>query len=502
MGGKKNGSKNTRNKHDDDEEELFDEKVEKKERPYIKKFKKFVGTLPKVKTLIDSIEDDNAHEIIKLSDEKYVILVVHFNKKCLLTVIDYKDYKALVKISSGPIIMFGNYVGYTDTVQKKRRYLHDFVMENSKIARNDKSDSIDHINQWKYDNRLCNLRYTTQNYQNSNTNSKERGSNLDRCDDRSGIKPKHIPQCVSYFPPRGNHLGDGFELNIKYPDFEVRWGGTKDSEKSLAFKLELIKGFIRFLSEKHEKVADMNILGNNPKSVVAMKKFNSIIEASTQFTKLTRFFKINYREMIDQYNMLNDITEEEEQELKCFEYPNHKMKFKKDDEDTEEIEDETTSDDKDFRNRYSDKDFDDFVKGKNEFKFMLPPHCCKCAKRTPNSQRSFSLDRHPGVMLVDQKRERSVPMNGAGEKKLSLGQKLKRRYLRLLAMNDKYNKYIKNVSKEEIEEIKKNTLDAKRRIDILKENGMSKNEIEKNDKENKKCKTKKTSNRNKKDDDD
>jgi len=90
--------------------------------------------------------------------------------------------------------------GYITTVndEGKQIYMHQFLMNHYGNGKG--QNSVDHINQDKLDNRLCNLRITTQSVQNSNRpyekneNSKY---NLNRPESMSHID--RLPRHVTYY---------------------------------------------------------------------------------------------------------------------------------------------------------------------------------------------------------------------------------------------------------------------------------------------------------------
>lgn len=78
----------------------------------------------------------------------------------------------------------------------KQIYLHQLIMENIEKNLDDKKLSIDHINRNKLDNRIKNLRWTTQSIQNENCGKRNRKKNAMPLPE--DLKPYPLPKYVEY----------------------------------------------------------------------------------------------------------------------------------------------------------------------------------------------------------------------------------------------------------------------------------------------------------------
>ena len=171
-------------------------------------------------TLTELKFDDNLDEI---KTEKYYIMYIKpdiyfkFSKNCL----------SHIKNRT----LFLTKQGYVGTMIEATLFtLHQLITGHYGHGKG--KNSVDHINMDKLDNRIENLRITTQSKQNKNQKKTLRKADLNSI----GMKNNDLPSWICYRPPSGNH-GELFNIDIHMGKTRIRKQSSKAVKYSTYEKL-------------------------------------------------------------------------------------------------------------------------------------------------------------------------------------------------------------------------------------------------------------------------
>jgi len=166
-------------------------------------------------------------------------------------VIDYTSDNMKL-ISNNTFYVNGIYVLYptlTNEGKATKKYIHSLLMENIPQP-SEKHNTVDHINQIKTDNRMCNLRWATQSEQNSNRGKVARKKNARELPDE--IKDIELPKYVVYYFAKAT---DQHYFQVEgHPNLNGKRPKTTKSKKiTITEKLEQAKQMLKDLGTSEEQ---------------------------------------------------------------------------------------------------------------------------------------------------------------------------------------------------------------------------------------------------------
>jgi hypothetical protein len=186
----------------------------------------------------------------KISNEEYYLMDCG---KSNLTKIDKNSIEKILDNKRSWTICHNGYI-FTKNNDGKQIYMHAFLMDHIGHGLTKGNLTVDHINQDKLDNRICNLRLATQSEQNQNTSKRERKHNARPLPD--GIIQSDLPKYVTYNVEYEKELDENGNRIIKRDFFRVEknpkqngksWASTKSKNIQIIQKLEQAKEHLKYL---------------------------------------------------------------------------------------------------------------------------------------------------------------------------------------------------------------------------------------------------------------
>jgi hypothetical protein len=150
---------------------------------------------------------------------------------------------------------------------KELGYLHHMVMKLNNVQKTQDTDTVDHIDEFKLDNRFDNLRYVSQSIQNSNRGS--RGDKTPPLDELKAIGVEEYPRFVRWEKTEKKFVIEKHPILNK----EVAEGkrkkalvsGTKSEKKTIVEKYQDIMARLKDLDDMHYGQAETDFINKKNK---------------------------------------------------------------------------------------------------------------------------------------------------------------------------------------------------------------------------------------------
>lgn len=216
----------------------------------------------------------------KNNEEYYVMhikddIYTKFSIEDLHKVLNYND--------SRPTWCFSNEYVITHTKinnNEKIIYLHQYIMNQHLEDNTNYENTVDHINQDKFDNRQSNLRIVGMSEQNSNRNKIKRQHNARNLP--HGITQNDLPKYVGYYKQcydeKNNSWREFFTIE-GHPKLEQYWSSSKSCKFTINEKLDQVKLKLKHIEEQITDEEYYNMTNNDPKLPVHIRfeeEFNKL----------------------------------------------------------------------------------------------------------------------------------------------------------------------------------------------------------------------------------
>ena len=188
---------------------------------------------------------------VSYKDKQYAIVELKHKDDIKPMIVDWSDFQYIQKLNKSWKCNQSNLVSCAHTYNDvtKEIFVHDIIMAliNKENSTEKENAPIVHINTVGFDNRRENLIYDNLDKDdNKNFKKKKRTITLPK---ESGISPSELPTYVWYLKPNGSH---GERFTIEIGDF--KWKTTSSKKKSLRYKLEEAKQYMRNLKSNRPDI--------------------------------------------------------------------------------------------------------------------------------------------------------------------------------------------------------------------------------------------------------